>query len=118
MNLQTLVEESTLRVEEQNHTTYWASNGYKFDNKLLALWYETSTNNFVTFVDTQLEEIRNQLSGTTIDMNQDYNKNYLEYLKAHYDEVNLCFSGGSDSLTILDTAVKNNIVLDKLSYVA
>ena len=69
-------------------------------------------------MDTQLEEIRNQLRDTSIDMNQDYNKNYLEYLKANYDEVNLCFSGGADSLTILDTAIRNNIVLDKLIYFA
>ena len=27
-----------------------------------------------TFVDTQLEEIRNQLRDTSIDMNQDYNQ--------------------------------------------
>ena len=107
-----IILDSTKRVEEEKHTCYWTANGYKFDNKLLALWYEISTNNFVTFVDTQLEEIRNQLSDISIDMNQDYNKNYLEYLKANYNEVNLCFSGGADSLTILDTAVRNNIVLD------
>jgi hypothetical protein len=113
-----IILDSTKRVEEEKHTCYWTANGYKFDNKLLALWYENNTNNFVTFVDTQLEEIRNQLSDTSIDMNHDYNKNYLEYLKANYDEVNLCFSGGADSLTILDTAVRNNIVLDKLIYFA
>lgn len=113
-----IILDSTRRVEEEKHTHYWTANGYKFDNKLLALWYENNTNNFVTFVDTQLEEIRNQLSDTSIDMNQDYNKKYLEYLKAKYDEVNLCFSGGADSLTILDTAVRNRIVLDKLIYFA
>ena len=112
--LNKLVADSTKRVEEEKHTCYWAADGYKFDNKNLALWYESTTNSFVTYVDSQIDLIRDQLSNTSIDMSKDYNKEYLEYLKSNYDKIHLFFSGGADSLTILETAIKNNIILDNL----
>ena len=114
MDLQTLIEESTQRVEQQRHPCYWAADGYKFDNKNLALWYESSTGSFVTFVDSQIDLIRNQLTNTSIDISCDYNREYLEYLKTIYSEVHLFFSGGADSLTILETAINNNIVIDNI----
>ena len=109
-----IILDSTKRVEEEKHTCYWAADGYKFDNKNLALWYESSTGSFVTFVDSQIDIIRNQLTNTSIDMSCDYNREYLKYLKTMYSEVHLFFSGGADSVTILDTAVQNNISIDKL----
>ena len=112
--LNKLVAESTKRVEEEKHTCYWTADGYKFDNRNLALWYESTTNSFVTYVDSQIDLIRDQLSNTSIDMSKDYNKEYLEYLKSNYDKIHLFFSGGADSLTILETALKNNIILDNL----
>ena len=114
MTLNKLVAESTKRVEEEKHTAYWTADGYKFYNKNLATWYETTKNSFVTFVDTNIDKIREQLSDTSVDMSKDYNKEYLEYLKSNYDKVNLWFGGGADCLTILETAVHNNIKLDKL----
>jgi len=114
MNLQTLIEESTQRVEQQRHPCYWSADGYKFDNKNLAVWYEKDTGSFTTFVDSQIDQLREQLTNTTIDMNRNYNREYLEYLKTQYSEVRLFFSGGADSVTILDTAVQNNISIDKL----
>jgi hypothetical protein len=113
MELQTLIEQSTKRVEEQNNPYYWTADGYRFDNKNLALWYEKDTGHFTTFVDSQLDVIRGHLS-TAIDMDRNYNRDYLQYLKSTYSEVHLFFSGGADSVTILDTAVQNNIELDKL----
>jgi len=114
MNLDELITASTKRVEEENHTCYWAADGYKFDNKNLVLWYESTTNSFVNYVDSQIELIRDQLSNTSIDMSKDYNKEYLEYLKSKYNKIHLFFSGGADSLTILETAINNNIVIDNL----
>ena len=114
MTLDDLIKASTKRVEEEKHTCYWAADGYKFDNKNLALWYESSTGSFVTFVDSQIDLIRNQLTNTSIDISCDYNREYLEYLKTIYSEVHLFFSGGADSLTILETAINNNIVIDNL----
>lgn len=113
MNLETLIADSTNKVESEKHTAYWTANGYKFDNKLLALWYETATNNFVTFVDTQLDQIRENLS-SPIDMEKDYNLDYLQYLRQEYDKVHLMFSGGADCLTILDMAIENNLLIDNL----
>ena len=46
MELQTLIEQSTKRVEEQNNPYYWTADGYRFDNKNLALWYEKDTGHF------------------------------------------------------------------------
>ena len=114
MTLDDLIKVSTKRVEVENHTCYWAADGYKFDNQNLALWYESTTNSFVTYVDSQIELIRDQLNNTSIDMSKDYNKEYLEFLKSKYDQVHLFFSGGADSLTILETAIENNIILDNL----
>mgnify|MGYP003657266341 FL=1 len=79
MNLQTLIEESTQRVEQQRHPCYWSADGYKFDNKNLAVWYEKDTGSFTTFVDSQIDQLREQLTNTTIDMNRNYNREYLEY---------------------------------------
>lgn len=114
MSLQLLIEQSTKRVEEQNHTCYWTADGYKFDTQLLVLWYETTANSMVTYVDSQIDLIRDQLTNTSIDMSKDYNKEYLEYVRSEYKQVNLLFSGGADSLTILETAVNNNIHIDKI----
>ena len=114
MNLNELITASTKRVEEGNYRVYFTADGYKFDNRNLALYYESTTKHFVTYVDSQFDLIRDQLSNTSIDMSKDYNKEYLEYLKSNYDEVHLFFSGGSDSLTILETAINNNIVIDNI----
>ena len=114
MNLNELITASTKRVEEENHTCYWTADGYKFDSKTLVLWYESTTNSFVTYVDSQIDLIRDHLSNTSIDMSKDYNKEYLEYLKSKYNKIHLFFSGGADSLTILETAINNNIVIDNL----
>ena len=113
MNLQILIEQSTKRVEEQNHPYYWCADGYKFDNKNLALWYEKEKGSFATFVDSQIDGIREQLQ-TPIDMDRNYNVDYLKYLQSKYREMHLFFSGGSDSVTVLETAVDNNIKIDKL----
>ena len=114
MTLNQLISASTKRVEEENHNAYWTADGYKFDNKNLALWYESTTKHFVTFVDNQIDLIRDRLNNTSIAMSTDYNKQYLEYLKSKYDQVHMFFSGGADSLTILETAINNNIVIDNL----
>ena len=113
MDLQTLIKQSTKRVEVENHPYYWTADGYKFDNKNLALWYEKDTGSFATFVDSHIDAIRGHLS-TPVDMDRNYNLDYLRYLKSTYPAVNLFFSGGSDSVTILETAVDNNIELDRL----
>jgi len=113
MTLQNLIVASTKRVEEENHTCYWTANGYKFDNSNLALWYEKEHSCYVTYVDSQLDIIRGQLQ-TPIDMDFDYNLHFLKYLQSTYEKLNLFFSGGADSLTILETAHLNNIAFDKI----
>ena len=113
MTLKDLIIASTKRVEEQNHTCYWTADGYKFDNSNLALWYEKENKSFVTYVDSQIDTIRGQLQ-TPIDMEFDYNLQFLQYLQSTYETVNLFFSGGADSLTILELAIQNNIKFDTL----
>ena len=34
MTLDDLIKVSTKRVEVENHTCYWAADGYKFDNQI------------------------------------------------------------------------------------
>ena len=113
MTLETLINKSTIRVEAENHTCYWTADGYKFDNANLALWYETDRQSYVSYVDSQIDIIRGYLQ-TSIDMECDYNKQFLHYLRTSYEQLNLYFSGGADSLTILETAHLNNISFDKI----
>lgn len=110
--IQKLIEESTQRVEEQKHGCYWTADGYKFDSKNLSLWYEKTTRSSVTFVDNQTDLIRERLTNTSIDMSADYKLEYLHFLRSKYTTLNLFFSGGADSLTILETAIRNNIKFD------
>ena len=112
MTLETLINKSTIRVEAENHTCYWTADGYKFDNKNLALWYETDRQSYVSYVDSQIDIIRGHLQ-TSIDMEYDYNKQFLHYLRTSHAHLNLYFSGGADSVTILETAHLNNISFDK-----
>lgn len=113
MDLQTLIEQSTKRVEQQRHVCYYTADGYKFDYKNLALWYEHDRNSHVSYVDSQIDIIRGYLQ-TPIDMEFDYNTQFLQQLRTDYKELNLYFSGGADSLTILDTARSNNIGFDNI----
>lgn len=113
MTLKELVESSTQRVQEGNYKFYWQADGYKFDNKHLASWYEKEHNCWAQFVSTQLPAIKQVLQDKTIDMHADYNAQFLQNLRSKYDYVQLFFSGGYDSVTILQTAINNDIKINE-----
>jgi len=107
--LEALVVQSTDRINNGNYKFYWQCRDAKFDNRWLALWYEKRTSSKIHFVSAELPQIRKNLVDATIDMAHDYNLAYLHKLSEKYNYLQLFFSGGYDSVTILDTALKNNI---------
>ena len=108
-----LITESTECVEENQYPYYYEADGFKFYNKNLALWYETSQKSYVTFVDNNINKIRNNLHGT-ISIEYNYNLNFLKLLSKQYKHMNLFYSGGADSTTILETVVNNKIDIDNV----
>jgi len=112
MDILSYAKESTQEVEAQEYTYYYEADGYKFHNRNLALLYETTQKSYVTFVDKNTDAIRNNLTNTIISVENNYNLDYLRLLSKQFQSVNLFYSGGADSTTILETAIKNNIPID------
>jgi hypothetical protein len=108
-----LVEHSTEIVEKENWQYYYQIDDYKFNNVYLANWFEKETNRWAAFVARQTDSIKQQLKNKTIDLNRDYNLDFLKKLSLN-NNLRLFFSGGGDSLSILDLAYKNDIVLDEI----
>lgn len=104
---------STELVEKNNYMYYWEANGYKFNNINLARWYEKEFNCWVTFVARQLPQIKQALENTTIDMDHDYDLDFVKQIKKDYDYVRLLFSGGYDSGAAFLSFVKNGEFLDE-----
>lgn len=113
-----LAEKSTEIVEGENWQYYYQVNDYKFNNAFLANWFEKETNSWAAFVAQQTTKLKEELKFQKIDLNFDYNSNFLKTLKNQNQNLNLFFSGGSDSLFVLDIANKNNIMFDELITIA
>jgi len=107
--LEEFVSKSTDKINNGNYKFFWQSGDAKFDNRWLALWYQKCTKSEFQFVSAELPQIRKNLADATIDMSYDYNLAYLKKLSKKYKYLQLFFSGGYDSVTVLDTALKNNI---------
>jgi hypothetical protein len=108
-----LITESTETVEKNQYPYYYEADGYKFHNKNLALWYESSQKSYVSFVDNNTNKIRKNLHNN-ISFDYDYNLHYLKLLSKQYKSINLFYSGGADSTTILETAINNKIDIDNV----
>lgn len=109
-----LAEASTKQVEEQNLKFYWEVDGYKFNNRNLTYWYEKEYGCWATFVAQQFSSIKSNLKNTSIDLDYNYNLDYLKQLRSEYDHVRLLLSGGADSVTVFDIARNNNIHIDEI----
>lgn len=109
-----LAQYSTELVEKLGIKYYWEIDGYKLCNKQLSNWYEDEHSCYTTFVSQQYSSIKQNLSDKIIDLNHNYNLEYLQKIRAQYDYVQLFFSGGSDSLTVIDEAVNNQVYIDEI----
>ena len=108
-----LVEKSTEIVEKENWQYYYQLNDYKFNNVYLANWFEKETNSRAAFVARQTDLIKQQLENKTIELDYNYDLDFLKKISCN-NNLRLFFSGGEDSLSILDLAYKNNIVIDEI----
>jgi len=111
--LQQLAEDSTSRVESNNYMYYWQCDNYKFDNRSLSKWYELATGKWSTFIFSKYDKVKKVLSDGLLDMNRDYQAEYVAQLRDQYDYIQLFFSGGYDSNTVLDQFVQQGIVVDE-----
>jgi len=92
---------------------YWECNGQSFTNKLKALQEGKRSNQPVRFIENPAYRSH--------DCSSPSDKTWTELIKQHalelrekYDHIRLWFSGGCDSLFILDSFVANNIRLDEI----
>ena len=108
-----LVEKSSKNVEKINPFVYYEVDGYKIDNTHLTKWYEREFNTTAKFVYRDFHDLKKHLKEIDINLEHDYNLEFLKYLKNNYSHVHLLFSGGADSLTILEKSYYNNIKLDE-----
>jgi hypothetical protein len=113
-----IVKQSSEQVEKQNWRYYYQADEYKFNNVFLASWYEHTYNSWATFVDKDVDKIKQKLTHETFDPTVNYELEYLRKTRNENDYVQLYFSGGADSLTLLELAVENDVYIDELVIVA
>lgn len=95
------------RYEFQQHT---------FDNCWNVKKFEQEHQVFVPFV-TDYELYKQALVDKTIDLEHNYDLDYLQFLRNTKSYIRLFYSGGSDSHHILTTAVENKIYIDEIVVV-
>ena len=117
-NLIDLVKEQSELVERENWKYYYQADGYKFNNVYLANWYEQKYNSWAAFVAQPVNKIKHKVSNETFDLSKNYNLEYLKKLRQENNYLQLFFSGGTDSYTLLKLAVDNNIFIDEIVCVA
>lgn len=109
-----LSETSTRYVEEKNLRYYYEADGFKFNNKHLAAWYEKEYNTWASLVCTRIDDYRSTLADKTLDLDYDYNHDYLQFLRNKYKYVQLLLSGGYDSTTVFLEAMEHGIWIDEV----
>lgn len=93
---------------------FYECNGHRFHNKLEALLYATQTGHPVHW--NFCEDIFSKINWTvepTRSMEQLYAER-AQQIRNRYDYVVLHFSGGRDSLNIMETFIKNNLTIDEV----
>lgn len=115
-SLISLAEWSTKMVDQFDPPFYWEvdEHPYKFCNKHLARWYEKEYNCWANFIDKNFSSLKNSLKEKSIDQDKDYDLIFLKKIREDYDYVRLFFSGGSDSLTVFNKLIENDIFIDEV----
>lgn len=106
-------EKSTEIIEKNNWQYYYESDGLKFFNSHLVNWYEKNFNTWVKFVVKYLPSVKTNLYKESIDLNYDYDLDYLKNLTKN-NSVTCFFSGGEDSVYMLKKANENGIKFDRV----
>lgn len=117
-NLVDLAKKSTATVEQENWKYYYQVNDYKFNNAYLANWFEREFNCWATYVAQQFPQLKHTIESGTYNHSVNYTLDHLKKLRNKNTNLQLFFSGGVDSLSILETAINNDIFIDELIIVA
>lgn len=113
-----LAQQSTAEVEHNNWKYYYQVNDYKFNNAYLANWFEREFNCWATYVAQQFPQLKHTIESGTYNHSVNYTLDHLKKLRNKNTNLQLFFSGGVDSLSILETAINNDIFIDELVVVA
>lgn len=113
-----LAQQSTLEVENNQWKYYYQVGDYKFNNCYLANWFEREFNCWATFVARQFTQLKNKIEFENYNHNSDYILEHLKKIRNNNKRLQLFFSGGVDSLSVLETAINNDIFIDELVVVA
>ena len=95
----------------------WSSESAHFSNKWKADLYEQSTGRFAQFdIGIKLYERElKSISKNQIDLNYDYDVDFLKELRKNHRYIRLHYSGGSDSHTIFQKCLDNDIFIDEIN---
>jgi hypothetical protein len=107
----------TEEIEKGNFDYYYCCGDYKFYNSYLAHWYSQTTGLFPRFIaNNPIRRIKEELK-TGIDLNYNYDYEYLKKIRKQNKKLRLFLSGGTDSCTVLYKAYKSNIIFDEVTAV-
>lgn len=110
-----LIRDSHDRTERENKKYFYTVNDYKIDNAYLAAWHEQTFNTFNNFVSpVNVKNIKKVLKDKTIDLNHNYDLDYIKKLRNKHSYLQLFLSGGVDSCSILVDCIENDIFIDEL----
>lgn len=110
------VEVGDRQARKMNYPFYWETpDGKRLGNVYVARWYEKEFNCWLPFVTAPelIAEFRENLKDKSLDMNYNYNVDFIKRLKHEYEHVALLYSGGYDSHAILMDFIDNNIQIDE-----
>lgn len=114
-NLIKLIEESDQRVRNNNKKYFYRTNDYKLDNVFLSIWYEQKFGTFNNFESPdQINEIKLVLEDKKIDLTYNYNIDFLKKLRNDNSYLQLMFSGGADSVSLLTDCIEHDIYIDEI----
>jgi hypothetical protein len=99
-----------------NHPIRYEYQQHIFDNYWNVKKFEQEHQVFVPFV-TDYKLYEHALVDKNIDLEHNYDLDYLQFLRNTKSYIRLFYSGGSDSHHILTTAVKNKIYIDEIVVV-
>jgi hypothetical protein len=111
-----LVDIGDAYARKMNYPFYWETyDGKRLGNVYVARWYEKEFNCWIPFITAPelMEEFKNALADKTLDMDHNYNLDFIKRLRAEYEHISLLYSGGYDSHAILMDFVGNGIQLDE-----
>ena len=110
------VEVGDHQARKMNYPFYWETpDGKRLGNVYVARWYEKEFNCWLPFVTApELEkEFRETLKDKSLDMDYNYNVDFIKRLKQEYEHIALLYSGGYDSHAILMDFIDNKIQIDE-----